>query len=127
MSEMKTTIEKYAAMLPMSKSLSVTDAEKRAGDFLSICAQVTDWRHMLSQEKIKLTSVQTSVYAEQMSKGTAKTVTENKLTAEASAEYTSAREDLETIENDLSYLKAYYDIFMAAHVFYRNVAKGEQF
>ncbi len=30
-------------------------------------------------------------------------------------------------ENDLSYLKAYYDIFMAAHVFYRNMAKGEQF
>jgi len=52
-------------------------------------------------------------------------MTENKMTAEASKEYTEAREDLEGIENDLSYLKSYYDIFRDAHIFYRQMSKGE--
>ena len=88
-------------------------------------ARITDWRHILSEEKIKFLTVQTAVYSEELSKGTAKTMTENKVTAEASESYSSARESLESIENDLSYLRAYYDIFNNAHVFYRQMAKGE--
>lgn len=109
----------------MGTSVSYTEAEKRAGSFLEAMAMVTEWRHLLSQEKIKSLSVQTAVYAQKLSGGTSKTVTENKIAAEASEEYTRAREDLEGLDNDLSYLKAHFDIFMAAHVFYRNVAKGE--
>jgi hypothetical protein len=125
MDNFKLMIEKYSKLLPVGTSVSYTEAERRAGEFLSASAQITDIRHMLSSEKIKLTSVQIAVYAQEMAKGTAKTVTENKLTAEASEEYTKAREDLELIDNDLSYLKAFYDIFMSAHVFYRQMARGE--
>lgn len=125
MSDFKEYIEKYQALLPVGTSISYTEAEKRAGLFLEAQATITDWRHTLSSEKIRLLSVQTAVYAEKMAAGTAKTVTENKLTAEASAEYTKAREDLEHIENDLSYLKAFYDIFQNAHIFYRTMAKGD--
>lgn len=125
MSDMKAFVEKYQALLPVGTSISYTEAEKRAGMFLEAQATITDWRHTLSAEKIRLLSIQTAVYAEKMASGTAKTVTENKLTAEASPEYTKAREDLEHIENDLSYLKAFYDIFQNAHIFYRTMAKGE--
>jgi hypothetical protein len=125
MKEIKEKIEKWSSQLPLNRSISTSEAEKRAGEFLSAMATITEWRHLITEEKIKFTSVQTAVYAQEMSKGTAKTVTENKLTAEASKEYTEAREQLEAVENDLSYLKAYYDIFQNGHVFYRNIAKGE--
>lgn len=125
MKDVKEFIAKYSALLPVNKSISFTEAERRAGEFLSAMATITEWRHAFSEDKIKLLTVQTATYAQEMSKGTAKTVTENKLTAEASAEYTKAREDFESIENDISYLKAYYDLFQNGHIFYRTMAKGE--
>lgn len=124
MTELKQLIGKYEELLPVGTSISYTEAERRAGEFLSAMATVTNVKHLLNSDKIRLLSIQTAVYAEQMSKGTAKTVTENKLTAEASEEYTKAREDLENIDNDISYLRAYYDIFNNAHIFYRTMAKG---
>lgn len=125
--DFKQFLEKYISQLSLNKSISTSEAEKRAGAFLEGMAYITDMRHNFSEEKIKFLSVQTSVYAEELSKGTAKTMTENKVTAEASVQYTKAREDLEHIDNDLAYLKAYYDIFQNGHVFYRNISKGEQF
>jgi len=125
MSQMHEYIEQFTKLLPVGSSISYTEAERRAGEFLMAQATITNWRHLLSAEKIKLTSVQIAVFAEEMSKGTAKTVTENKLAAESSPVYIKAREDLEQVENDLSYLKAYYDVFQNAHIFYRNMAKGE--
>ena len=123
MEQVKEFIEKYSSKLSVGTSISYTEAEKRSGEFLTALAQITEWRHLFSAEKIKLLSIQTGVYAERMSLGTAKTVTENKLTAEASKEYIIAREALENIENDISYLKSYYDIFLNAHLFYRAMAK----
>lgn len=127
MTEIKEYLKKYESLLSLAKSISGPEAERRAGEFLVAMAQITEYRHVFSEDKIRLTSLQTAVYAEQMSLGVAKTVTENKLNAEASKDYTAAREELERTENDLSYLKAYYDIFNNAHVFYRNMAKGESF
>jgi hypothetical protein len=125
MRDLKTFIEKYAALLPVGTSISFTDAERRASEFLTAQATITDFRHLLTTERIKCLTVQTAVFAQQMSKGAGKTVTQDKLNAEASDEYIHAREDLENIENDLAYLRAYYDIFNNAHIFYRNMAKGE--
>ncbi len=125
MSTMKDYLEKYAKLLPVGTSISYTEAERRAGEFLAAMASITNMKHDFSDEKIKLLSIQTAVYAQEMSKGTAKTVTENKMMAEASIEYTKAREELEKIENDISYLKAYFDIFNNAHIFYRNMAKSD--
>lgn len=125
--EVKQYIEKYAAMLPTQKSISTVESERRAGEFLSVQAYIADLRHILSEEKIKLLSVQTATYAEQLSKCSGKTITENKVTVEASEEYIRAREELESIENDLSYLRAYSDIFQNAHVFYRQMCKSEGF
>ncbi len=125
MNNIKELIEQYAKLLPVGTSVSYTEAERRAGEFLSALAVIADTKHTLSNDKIKALSIQTAVYASELSKGTAKTMTENKVTAEASKEYISAREDFEAIDNDISYLRAYQEIFMAAHVFYRQLAKGD--
>lgn len=123
--DFKEYIERYAKLLPVKNGVSYTEAEKRAGEFLDAQAHITNWRHMLSDEKIRLTSTQTAVFAQELFKGTAKTVTENKLNAEACPEVIRIREELERIDNDLSYLKCYYDIFYNAHIFYRQLSKGE--
>jgi len=124
MNDIKEFISKYESLLAVGTSISYTEAERRAGEFLVGMARITDMKHLLSGDKIRLTSVQTAVYATLMAKGAAKTVTENKLNAEASEDYIKAREELESIENDISYLKAYYDILNNAHIFYRTMAKG---
>ncbi len=123
MSDFKLMIEEYSRLLPVGKSISYTEAERRAGEFLVAMAKVTDLKHLFSGEKIAHQSVQTAVYANEMSKGVAKTVTENKLTAEASEAYTAARESLEGIDNDIAYLRAYFDIFKDGHLFYRQMCK----
>lgn len=125
MQQLADFIKQYTPLLPVGTSVSYAEAERRAGEFLSALAILADFRHLYGNEKIKCMSVQTAVYAAELAKGTAKTMTENKVTAEASKEYTEAREDLERVENDLSYLKAYYEIFSSAHVFYRQMARGE--
>lgn len=124
MNDIKQYIEQYTKLLPVGKSISYTEAERRAGEFLSAMATLSDYKHILSEDKIRLLTVQTVTYASEMSKGTAKTVTENKLSAEASGEYIKAREELERIENDISYVKAMYDVFNNAHIFFRTMAKG---
>ncbi len=125
MQNFKEFVERYAGLLPVGTSISYTEAEKRAGLFLEAMATITDIRHSFNAEKIRALSSQTAVFAQELSKGTAKTMTENKMSAEASPSYVEARETLEGIENDLSYLKAYYDIFNNAHIFYRTMSKGE--
>lgn len=127
MKEVKERLNKYQGILPVGSCFSMTESERRAGDFLEAMGYVTNIRHDFGKEKIRLLSIQTATYAQELSKGTAKTVTENKTTAEASESYKKAREDLENIENDLSFLKAFADIFENAHVFYRQKAKGESF
>jgi hypothetical protein len=123
--EIKKTLEEYSKLLPVNGSVSYTEAERRAGKFLEAQAQISEWRHILSEEKIRLVSQQAAVYAEELSKCTGKTVTENKVTVEANSTYQRVREDFEYVENDVSYLKAYYEIFNNAHIFYRTMSKGE--
>lgn len=127
MSDIKDFVEKYESLLPVGGALSSVEYERRAGEFLVALATITHMKHLLTSDKIKLLSIQTAVYAEQMSKGGGKTMTQDKISAEASPDYIKAREDLESIDNDISYLRAYYEIYMSAHVFYRQLAKGENF
>lgn len=123
MKEIKDYLEVMNAILPVNGSISYVEYERRSGEFLTAMAKITDWKHILSEEKIKLTSIQMAVYAEQLFKGSEKTITANKTIAEASIEYTQAREDLERIENDISYLKTHYEIYNNAHLFYRQLCK----
>lgn len=125
MKEIKEFIGKYKKLLPLSKSVSVVEAEKRASQFLEAMAAIVDWKHEFKKSKIGNLSIERATFAQELAKGTGKTVTENKTTAEASNVYQKAREALEDIENDISYLQGYYEIFSAAHVFYRQLAKGE--
>jgi hypothetical protein len=121
--EIKEYLNKQAELLPVNRSISQPEAERRAVIFLETCAKIADWRHLLSEGKIQSVTMQSVVYAEELSKCTGKTVTENKITVEAHPKYTGAREEFESVENDLSYLKAMLDVFLNGHLFYRAMAK----
>lgn len=105
--------------------VSSVEAERRAGEFLTALSYLANWRHLFTTSKIKALSLQTVAYSEQMGKADSKQVTEKKAIAEAHPEYIKAREEFEGIENDITCLKSYQEIFMNAHVFYRQLAKGE--
>ena len=122
---MKELIAEYVDMLPTGKSLSQTEVEKRASSFLVATAHITNWRHLFSDKKIEATSIEKAVYAAKLAQSEGKGVTEKKIEVEADEEYRVAREEIEKLDNDLAFLRSYYDIFMNAHVFYRQLAKGE--
>lgn len=122
-SEIKQYLDEQSKFLAVNKGTSTVEAERRAGLFLEVCSKIVDWRHNLSEIKIKTTTLQSVVFAEELSKCSGKTITQDKLTVEANPLYTSIREEVEYNENDVTYLKSMYDVFMAAHVFYRNQAK----
>jgi hypothetical protein len=123
--EIRDFINKATENLPVGQGISCAEAERRAGQFLEVCAKIADWRHILTEGKIGAITAQSVTYAEELSKATGKTVTENKITVEASPAYTGVREELEFCENDIAYLKAMETVFLNGHLFYRNLSKGD--
>lgn len=126
MKEIKDQIQAWTKMLPTGSFITPGEAERRAGEFLVALAHIAEWTHIFKEAKIKASSVQVGVFAEEMSKSDSKLVTEKKAMAEASSNYIQARESLEFTENDISYLKAYQEIFTNSHVFYRQLSKENQ-
>lgn len=124
MSNIKETIKLFADQLALEKSISTSESERKAGVFLMALAYITETRHLLSEAKIKLQSIHDAVYHQELSKCEGGTITANKITVEGSKIYATAREELENFDNDISYLKAYSDIFNNAHVYYRQMSKN---
>lgn len=125
MDEIKFQIANWVKLLPTGRSVTQEEAEYRSSEFLIASACLAGWRHNLTDNRIKFSSVQAAIYASELYKCSGKTITENKITVEASETYAKAREDFEYTENDINYVKMFYDIFNNAHIFYRNLAKQE--
>lgn len=123
MTEIKEQIKKWNEMLPAARATTQVEAERRAGEFLVANAHIAEWVHLFRDSKIKAESVQVATFSAEMNKSESKLVTEKKAQAEASKEYMTAREDFEYVENDISYLKTYQEIYNNAHIFYRGIAK----
>jgi hypothetical protein len=126
MQQIKEQVQEWTRLLPTGKIVSPSEAEYRAGEFLVALAHVAEWIHSLRENKIKNSSVATAVFAFEMQRCDSKQVTEKKAYAEASKDYIAARENVEFGDNDISYLKAYQEIFTNAHVFYRQLSKEAQ-
>lgn len=125
MNNLKDFFAKFNALLPMPGHISEKEANHRATEFLVALAQIADFRGIYGEDHIKNISVLATVYALTMGQQSAKTVTENKMNAEATKEYVDAREASERTENEISQLKMMYEIYNNAHIFYRGKAKGE--
>lgn len=123
MKEIKEQIQKWTQLLPTGKVVTAIEAERRASEFLVANAHIAEWIHLFKDGKIKSESMKVGVYATEMNNCPSKQVTEKKAMAEASESYLKVREEFEFIENDISYLKAFQEIFNNGHIFYRNISR----
>lgn len=125
LSKLKKIIKEAVEILPTEKAVSEREAERRAGRFLEVQAFIVDSIDTLNDDKIRAVSLEKAVYAKVLSEVKVKQVTEKKIQTEADPDYQAIRENLESVDARINYLKSYYKIFEAAHIFYRNLAKGE--
>lgn len=120
-------VKKYRALLPSrGEDISAEEARNRASDFLYAIALISAERLEISKviAQIKsLVAVEFEAACDKYSKEEKIKVTEKKIKAEADKEYQSAREELEILESNISFLKTHEKIFENAHIFYRNFGK----
>lgn len=125
MKEIKEQIANWNKMLPSGNAVTQVEAERRASQFLVASAHLAEWIHIIKESKIKADSIKIATYSEQMKKSESKLVTEKKAEAEASEAYITVREEFEYLENDVSYLRTYLELYGNAHVFYRQISKDQ--
>lgn len=121
--DVEEVINKGLELLDHKKGMSTFDLETKASTLLVLTANLSAVKFELEQQKVKALSTERASSARSMSKSTGKTVTEKKLEAETDPEYVNSREELETLENEISYIKAMIDVFNNGHIFYRHVMK----
>lgn len=119
-------IDEGIDILNTNKSVSPAQAEKNATKFLFLAAKLARAKYDIEQEKITTVSLERAVEAREMMKHTDKkiTITEKKLLAETNDEYQVVREDMETKETDISFLKTMIDLFQNAHVQNRQLIRN---
>jgi len=118
-------INRGMELLEHKRTTDTFQLETKASSLLQITAELAQVRHGLEQALIKARSVERASAAKSMFGTNEKTVTEKKLRAETDVEYTAAREDLEDIENNITYIKSMMEIFRDGHIFYRRLIKED--
>jgi len=101
------------------------DSEVRASDFLAMNAVLITKKYDLRAEVVTLTSLRDAVFKDALLTADANNVTTKKIIAEASGDYQEVRERLEHTENKIEYVKHFIDLFKDAHIFYRQLSKGD--
>jgi hypothetical protein len=115
----------YVSKLAPESVISKSEANKRASEFLYAAAIISCEKKRISDELISVESANRVIYASTFARQSDKNVTEKKLKAEADPEFIEVREMLETLENNINYLKTQEKVFENAHVFYRNLYRGD--
>ena len=104
-------------------SKALKEAVNRATTFLEAMAIITDYKMELENEKAKLTTWQEGEFSKAIKGSEGKNVTEKKIDAVSSKEYTKVREKVEEIDAAISWCKSYIRIFENAHLIYRQQAR----
>lgn len=121
--DIKELIQKYLELIQLDNAINRPEAEKRASQFLIAQAHLNETLSDLREKQMKAVSVLNAVYANEVQRAGGKTITESKMIAEASHAYNTAREECETLANNIEYFKSYSKIFADAHILHRNVGK----
>lgn len=121
--ELQVLIDHYIDKLP-SKNVKMHEAEDLAPQFLKLLNAIATVRLVLDNERIEAKSLEEVTYRDCIQRAEGKNVTEKKIDAVAMLEYQEGREAVERADAKIEYLKANTKIFENAHIFYRQVAKG---
>ena len=118
-------VEEHLELLPTDKVLSGSEAEKRANAFLIAIAVLAQEVHTMTNDKIKAKSLKATEYNVAFSGSTKTNAPGREADAEAADAYIAAREDLETVDNNIQYIQTMMEVFTNAHLLLRQIAKGQ--
>lgn len=118
-------IFEHLDLLPTDQVNSTTEAEKRAAKFLYAVGIISVNRKRVSDDMIAVKTQESVLYSQAIKDAEGKNVTEKKINAEVNQDYIRAREVKEKMDNILNYLKTQEKVFENAHIFYRNLYRGE--
>lgn len=113
-------------LLNADNVISDREAQFRAGRFLEAQFHLSRGIRELASLLLKSKSLNEMTYTQLLTTDTSKNVTEKKAQAEANPTFISVRERFDEIEADIDNLQSLLRIFENAHVFYRQLSKGEQ-
>jgi len=115
-------LQHYLEMLPSNGDLDPSEAEQRASEFLAGLAQLTNYKHEISDDLIKATTLKDMAYANAINTSIGNNAETRKANAEANPSYISAREEHERTKNKIYTLNSYQEVFMEAVRLYRKSA-----
>ncbi len=117
-------ISDHIEMLP-AKNVKIHEAEELAPKFLALLHSIVTVKLSVEEQKIGYQTLIDVVYKDCMGEAAGKTITEKKISAVAMKDYRESREALELAEARIDFLKANMKIFENAHIFYRQISKGD--
>ena len=124
---LKAQIEESSKYLRSENVVSDTDAQLRAGRFLEIQFRLINGIRDLSSDLLKAKTV-LHLTTNQVQQGVeGKNAQEREAKIKADPAYVAAREQYETIESEIESLQSYLSTVKDAHVFYRQLSKGEAY
>lgn len=104
---------------------SLSDAQPRAGRFLTRVAVLTDFLRTLEEDLPKHGTLVKAQYHAAINMATGKGITEKKVEAEANPIYAKAVEDEASVNALRDWVKTYIKIFDNAHIMYRQYSRND--
>ena len=102
---------------------SLADAKPRASRFLIVNALLTSFLREIEEELPKLQTLVNATYSQSIQYAEGKNITEKKVAAEASVEYSHARESKEKLDALREWVKGHIKIFDHAHLMFRQYSR----
>jgi len=121
--EFETKYDELLAKLPEKGNCPFHEAEEFAVQFLKAAYEVNIILRRIRNEIIVLDATCNIKYNEVINKCDGKGVTEKKIQTEANPEYLLTVKEQQEMANNKEYFKNLYDIFMAAHIFYKGISR----
>lgn len=124
---LRSKIEESARYLRSENVVSDSDAQLRAGRFLEMQYHLINGVRDLSADLLKAKTVLHLTTSQLIQTIEGKTVGEREAKMQADPTFIEARERYESLKNEIEHLQGYLDSVRDAHVFYRQLSKGESY
>lgn len=121
LSEIEALIDEHVDLIVVDAA-GLAEAQERCGKFLCVAAILTSYLKDTEVKKTKIKTLERTAFFDSI-KQEEGTITEKKLKAEGNMTYTEAREALETVDATITWIKNYKEIFLNAHVMYRQYSR----
>ena len=121
--QIESVVNQYLELLPVEDKNLLVKSEDKASRFLIAIAKLAGIRDQLLNAKIKKDSLLCVAFNEAIKTAEGKDSKAREAAAEAMPAFIAIREEVETIEAQLSYSKVMMDIFLNGHLVYRALMK----